>query len=297
MEPGLGAEDAAAAIHGELVRGLERGGCATVLALRREQADCQTEEACLRGVLRDHRADVSIAGTVQPSEGGVFVALRVVGPDESFWWSREMALAATSELATVVLDTLDGSNWLRAADADPEGLSLDTLEPIEMEERSTQPTASPSKVVLRLMGGVSAWQLPGASGGMELGLHLGPALTLELEGGAIYGRKRETHTPEVHDVLLIPAALGLGIDPPGSKRVRPSLALLGTGTLYSLQPRVSPGFKVRPALDFTTRSGLGLSIEGFAGANLAPGIDVAIDPDFKVFSRVVGARMGFVFRI
>jgi len=297
MEPTGGAEDTAAAIHAELVRGLERGGCATVLPLRREQADCQTEEACLRGVLRDHGADVSMGGTVQPSEEGVFIALRVVGLDTSFWWSREMPREETSELATIVLDALDAANWLREADADPERLSLDSLEPIEMVERSSEPVASSSTLVLRAMGGVSAWQLPGASGGLELGLHLGPTLTLEVEGGAVYGLKRETHTPEVHEVLLLPAAVGLGFDPPGTKRIRPSVALLATGTLYSLQPLVSPGFKVRPALDFTTSSGLGVSLEGFVGANVAPGIDVSIDPDFEVFSRVLGARMGFVFRI
>lgn len=289
-------KDAAAQVYSELRLGLE-GGCASVIPFRREQADCGTDEACLRGVLGEYDVDVVVAGTVQLNENAYFVALRVVGRDDAIWWSQEVPPMATMGIAATLLDELEASAWLKAPDVDPEPIvELEPSEPSEPAAPPVEPEASATRQIVRIVGGVSRWQLPGAEGGLELGFHVAPAIRLELEAGAIYGRKSATHSAEVHDVLLLPAAFGVGVDPASDRKVHPSIALLGTATLYSLQPRVSPGFKVRPALDFVLDNGFGWSVEAFGGLGIAPGIDTAIDPDFTELAPLLGARMGIVVR-
>ncbi len=177
---------------------------------------------------------------------------------------------------------------------------LDSAIDIDLERVDATRERTASKVVFRTFGGVAMWQLAVADAGMALGMHLGPRLLLEFEGGGWVGQKHETHGPTVRTYLLIPAALGLSYDP-SAHRVRPSVGIDLLGTLFHIDlesglPSIATGARAKGGFDLMMSDVIGFGLQGFVGAAYAPGIQRRVDPSFTETKSLFGARLGLVVR-
>ncbi len=137
--------------------------------------------------------------------------------------------------------------------------------------------------------------------GLAYSPHLSPSVALNLEVGALWGRKYRFGTSEVAQYLLLPAALGLLWDPPATGPLQPRVGLDFVVTLYAVDaatgvPRVAPGGRARVGADLMASDSVGLGIDVLGGVAVAPGIDARIDPRFSPLAPTLGARLSGVLQ-
>ncbi len=183
---------------------------------------------------------------------------------------------------------------------DEEAELLDEAVDIVRGSSETDLEKTASHVVFRIYGGPAVWQLPVADTGMALGVHMGKRFMLEFEGGAWLGQKYDVRSPTIRTYMLVPAAIGLSYDPPAHK-VRPSIGLDLTGTLFHIDPESGVptgaiGARAKGSLDLMISKAVGFGVQGYVGAAYAPGIHWRVDPSFKETRPLFGARLGWVVR-